>query len=150
MDSIKTWSSAVFGSTLADNTALQLTWTILRLCAGVLMIHNGLGKLADVNGFAENVVAFIGFPFPVFFTYCAAYTEIIAAILLAIGLLTRPAAAALLFTMVIAIYFHVKDTGLDIGPYETASLYALSYLVFLVNGGGLFSLDALIAKQLSE
>ena len=51
------------------------------------MIHNGFSKLADVQGFASGVVSFIGLPYPVFLTYCAAYAEIVSSILLAVGLI---------------------------------------------------------------
>ncbi|MGL5880274.1 MAG: DoxX family protein [Xenococcaceae cyanobacterium] len=141
---------AVLQSNLASqNLAFQLTWTILRVFAGLLMIHNGLSKLADVQGFADNVVSVIGFPNPVFFTYCAAYVEIISSILVSVGLLTRLNAASLLFTMSIAIYFHLKVDGLKIASFETASLYGLSFLFLLVNGGGTFSVDSLIVKWLT-
>jgi putative oxidoreductase len=131
----------VLQSARTENTWLQITWTILRVGMGLLMIHNGLDKLADVQKFADGVVAFIGLPYPVFFTYCAAYVELVGAILLALGFLTRLNAAALLVTMLVAIYFHVKGNGLQVPPLETASLYALCCLFFLVNGGGLFSID---------
>ena len=111
------------------------------------MIHNGIEKLEDVPGFAENVVAFIGLPFPILLTYCAAYAEIVGAGLLALGLFTRLSALSLVVTMLVAIYFHVKMDGFVIAPLETASLYGLSYLLFAVNGGGLFSVDTLIKKM---
>jgi putative oxidoreductase len=138
--------SALLKSTVIEPISLQIAWTALRVFTGLLMIHNGLDKLKDVQGFADNVVAFIGLPYPVFFTYCAAYTEIIGAILLALGLLTRLNAAALLTTMLIAIFFHLKGDGFKIPPLETASLYALCYLFFLINGGGAFALDSLLLK----
>lgn len=131
----------------SENTLFQLTWAILRVGVGLLMIHNGLDKLADVQGFADGVVTFIGLPYPVFLTYCAAYVEIVSALLLAMGFLSRLNAAALLFTMVIAIIFHLKGEGLQVKPLETASLYAISYLFFLVNGGGFFSIDQLFLKK---
>ena len=140
--------SSIFGSNLSPNVWSQLGWTILRVAVGLLMIHNGFSKLADVEGFAEGVVTFIGLPFPIFFTYCAAYIEIIGSILFALGLFTRPAAMALLGTMLVAIYFHIKDTGFGIRPYETAALYALCFLFFLINGAGQFSPDALISNAL--
>jgi len=126
------------------------TWLMLRLAAGGLMIHNGLDKLADVSGFASGVVSFIGLPYPVFFTYCAAYTEIVGAILIVLGLLTSVSAAALLATMAVAIFFHLKANGLAVAPLETATLYAATYLSLLVNGGGQWSLDALIAKKIDR
>lgn len=136
----------IFQSTSVDNLGFQSVWLVARVLAGLLMIHNGLDKLADVQGFADNVVTFIGLPYPVFLTYCAAYIEIVGAVLLSVGLLTRLSALSLFLTMLVAIYFHLKGDGLKIPPLETASLYALFYVLFVVNGAGIFSLDALLAK----
>lgn len=141
---------SLFKSDATDNTILQLTWLIVRATVGLLMIHNGIDKLGNVQGFAENVVAFIGLPFPVFLTYCAAYAEIVGSILLVLGLFTRLDASVLLVTMLVAIYFHLKADGFKIMPLETASLYALLFLFFLSSGGGRFSLDALIAPLLGS
>lgn len=142
--------SNLLSSSLTDNNTLQIALLIVRVSVGLLMIHNGFSKLADVQKFADNVVSFIGLPFPVFFTYCAAYTEIVGSILLVIGLFTRLNALGLLFTMGIAILFHLKKDGLQVSPLETASLYGLFYLFFLLKGGGKYSLDALLAKGLSK
>jgi putative oxidoreductase len=136
--------------TQSENVWFQLTWTLLRVGVGLLMIHNGLDKLADVQKFADGVVSFIGLPYPVFFSYCAAYVELVGAILLAVGLLTRFNAAALFATMLIAIYFHLKGNGLQVAPLEMASLYALCFLLFLVNGGGRFSIDARLLQWLTK
>jgi putative oxidoreductase len=133
----------------AGNTWSQIAWVSLRVGVGLLMIHNGLDKLADIQKFADGVVTFIGLPFPVFFAYCAAYVEVMASILLALGLLTRLNAAALLGTMLVAIYFHLKGNGLQVAPLETASLYALCYLFFLVNGGGALSIDSVLWQKMT-
>ena len=142
--------NTLFGSGTSDSYLFQAIWFVARVLVGLLMIHNGLDKLADVSGFAEHVVAVIGLPFPVLFTYCAAYTEIVGAILLALGLLTRLSALSLVTTMIVAIYFHLKVDGLNVVPLETASLYCLSYLLFAVNGGGLFSLDTVVNNLLGK
>jgi len=142
--------SATLQSTAIKNRAVQVVWTISRVAVGLLMIHNGFSKLADVQGFANGVVSFIGLPYPVFFTYCAAYAEIVGSILLAVGLFTRLDALILLFTMLIAIFFHLKKDGLHISPLETASLYALWFGFFLTNGGGVFSLDTAIISWLKK
>lgn len=131
----------------SDGSLFQIGWLIIRLAAGGLMIHNGLDKLADIQGFADNVVSYIGLPYPVFFTYCAAYVEVISAGLIILGFLTRPNALALLATMGVAIFFHIKGNGLKVTPLETASLYGALYVFLLVNGPGQWSLDALIAKK---
>jgi putative oxidoreductase len=133
-------------SNLPSDRGFQAAWSVSRVVVGLLMIHNGTSKLADVEGFASNVVTFIGFPYPIFLTYCAAYTEIIGSIFLIVGAFTRLSASALFFTMLIAIYFHLKKTGLQLPPVETASLYAVSFLSFVVNGGGKFSIDQLLLQ----
>lgn len=137
----KSLASVVLQSNLSNNLSFQIIWFIVRILAGLLMIHNGLDKLSDISGFADNVVTVIGLPYPTFFTYCAAYIEIVGAILLALGFLTRFSAIALFSTMLVAIYFHIKVDGLAIRPLETASLYALIYCFFAINGGGLFAFD---------
>ncbi|NJK41373.1 MAG: DoxX family protein [Acaryochloridaceae cyanobacterium SU_2_1] len=149
--SAPSWLTALFQSTSDSKPWFQVALTLMRVIVSGLMIHNGLDKLANVAGFATNVVdKGMGLPFPVFLTYCSAYAEILGSILLILGLLSRPAAFSLVFTMIMAIYFHLKVDGLKIPAFETASLYAVSFLFFLVNGGGQYSLDALIAKRLGN
>lgn len=121
-------------------------WTGLRLIAGVVMIHNGLDKLADIEGFAAAYVEVIGLPFPILFAYLAAYTELIGAPLLALGLLTRPAAIGLFSTMVVAMYHHILVAGLSIPYLELSALYAATFLGFAINGSGIYGLDHVLAK----
>jgi uncharacterized membrane protein YphA (DoxX/SURF4 family) len=97
----------------------QVAWTVLRVVAGLFMIHNGLDKLADIEGFATAYVEVIGLPFPIFFAYVAAYTELIAAPMVALGLLTRGAALGLFATMAVAMFHHIKVAGFSV-PYSGA------------------------------
>lgn len=134
---------------LTPNYWSQTAWTILRVVAGTVMIHNGLEKLGNIESFAQAYVQVIGLPFPIFFSYVAAFTELIGAPLLVLGLLTRPAAAGLFSTMLVAMYHHLKVAGLSIPYLELSMLYAACFLFFLVNGAGLFSLDALLGGWLN-
>lgn len=134
---------------LAPNYPSQVAWTVLRVVAGVVMIHNGLDKLADIPSFAEAYVKVIGLPFPIFFSYLAAYTELLASPLLVLGLFTRPAALGLFSTMLVAIYHHIKVAGLSIPYLELSTLYAAVFLFFTINGGGLLSVDALLSGWLT-
>ncbi len=124
----------------------QLGWTVLRVVAGLFMIHNGLDKLADIEGFAIAYVEVIGLPFPIFFAYVAAFTELIAAPMVALGLFTRVAALGLFSTMAVAMFHHVKVAGFSIPYLELSAIYAAIFLAFAVNGGGLFSLDQLLVN----
>jgi putative oxidoreductase len=133
----------------SSNIAFQISWTILRVVAGIVMVHNGLDKLANIESFAQAYVAYLGLPFPITLSYMAAFTELIGAPLVALGLFTRPAAMGLFFTMLVAMYHHVKIAGLSIPYLELSALYAATFLFFVINGGGQFSLDAVLANILN-
>ncbi len=128
----------------------QTAFAILRVVVGVMMVHNGIDKLANIESFAKAYVEVIGLPFPIFFSYLAAFTELLGAPLLAIGLLTRPAALGLFGTMCVAMYHHVLVAGLSLPYLELSAIYAACFLFFLVSGGGLFSTDALVANWLDS
>ena len=140
----------IFRPNYSPNFWSQTSWAIFRVVVGIMMIHNGLDKLANIEGFAEAYVAYIGLPFPIFLSYVAAYTELIGAPLVAIGLFTRPAALGLFATMCVAMYHHISVAGLSIPYIELSAIYAACFLFFLINGAGLFSTDALLTNWLNS
>lgn len=131
------------------NLVAQTTLAIVRVTVGIMMVHNGFDKLADIESFANAYVAYLGLPFPIFLSYIAAYTELIGAPLVAFGLLTRPAALGLFSTMCVAMYHHIKVAGLSLPYLELSAIYASIFLFFAINGAGLFSVDAVITQWLS-
>jgi putative oxidoreductase len=140
--------SVVFKPSVNPSTATQTTLAIVRAVLGIMMIHNGIDKLSDIEGFAQAYVAYLGLPFPIFLSYVAAFTELIGAPLVMVGLFTRPAALGLFSTMCVAMYHHVKVAGLSLPYLELSAIYAACFLYFAVNGAGLFSFDALIANRI--
>lgn len=149
LSQIRAIATTLFRSNFSVNYASQIAWTVLRVVAGTVMIHNGLDKLANIESFAQAYVAVIGLPFPIFFSYVAAFTELIGAPLLILGLFTRPAALGLFFTMVVAMYHHIKVAGLSIPYLELSALYSACFLFFTVNGPGLFAADTWIVSWLN-
>ncbi len=146
--SITAFLIKIFKPSISSGFWTQTTWAILRTVAGIMMIHNGLDKLGDIESFSHAYVEVIGLPFPIVFSYLAAFTELLGAPLLAIGLLTRPAALGLFGTMCVAIYHHILVAGLNLPYLELSAVYAACFLLFAVNGAGLFSTDALIVNWL--
>ena len=142
--------TAIFRPNYTPNFWNQTTWAILRAVVGIMMVHNGLDKLSNIESFAEAYVAYIGLPFPIFLSYVAAYTELIGAPLVAIGLMTRPAALGLFATMCVAMYHHVLVAGLSLPYLELSAIYAACFLFFFINGAGLFSTDALLINWLNS
>lgn len=146
----KSLSRIIFKPNVQPNVWNQTAWAILRVVVGIMMIHNGLDKLSNIESFAEAYVAYLGLPFPIFLSYIAAYTELIGAPLVAIGLFTRPAALGLFSTMLVAMYHHISVAGLSFAYLELSAIYASAFFFFLVNGAGLFSFDALIVNWIDN
>lgn len=142
--------SAILKPNVNPNFWSQTAWAIFRAVVGIMMIHNGLDKLNNIESFAEAYVAYIGLPFPIFFSYVAAFTELIGAPLIIIGLFTRLSGFALFSTMCVAMYHHILVAGLSIPYLELSAIYAACFLFFAVNGGGLFSTDALLVNLLDS
>ena len=141
---------SLFKPNVKLNLAAQATLAIVRVVVGIMMVHNGFDKLANIESFAAAYVEYIGLPFPIFLSYIAAFTELIGAPLVAFGLLTRPAALGLFGTMCVAMYHHVKVAGLSLPYLELSAIYAAVFLFFTVNGAGLFSVDGLITYFLNK
>ncbi len=135
---------------LEQTKASQIGFTVLRVVVGTVMMHNGLDKLSDIEGFSQAYVELIGLPFPIFFSYVAAFTELLGAPLVAIGCLTRPAALGLLSTMAVAMYHHILVAGFNIPYLELSAVYASCFLFLTINGGGPFSIDALVGQWLTN
>merc|ERR1719247_4086391 len=128
--------------------------TAMRLGTCALMVHHGLDKIQNVDGFSANVVAkFFGFlpgP-PQFWTLSAAATQIVGAGLLGVGVFSRPVAASMSATMVTAVIFHLLNTGGEAFPlgipkahsynFELAAMYVFVLGYFTVAGAGKFSVD---------
>ncbi|TYQ31589.1 DoxX family protein [Pseudanabaena sp. UWO310] len=140
----------LLGSDSAPVSLTQASLLLLRVVLGTVMIHNGFDKLADIPSFAEAYVEAIGLPFPIFFAYCAAFTEVIASPLLALGLFTRPAALGLFATMLVANYHHILIGGFSIPSIELSSIYAVSFAFFVIYGGGKYAIDTLLANALTK
>lgn len=118
---------------------------LLRVFAGLaLAFGHGIGKVPPSAGFVEGVGK-LGFPAPGFFAWAAGLSEFAGGLLLAPGLLTRPAAFFILFTMLVAGFIrHAAD---PFAVKEKAFLYAFVALLFLLAGAGKYSLDALIRRK---
>jgi putative oxidoreductase len=112
----------------------------LRLGFGLtLALKHGLAKLLDLEKFI-GTVAKHGFPLPGVFGPIAMLSEFAGGLLLAVGLMTRPAATFVLATMLgAALKVHAHD---PFSKKELALAYALVALVLFVTGPGRYSLDA--------
>ena len=130
----------------------ELAIFVLRVGFSIFMVHHGLEKLQDPEGFAEFVVGkYFGFlpGDPIIWTFAAGVTQVLCPIGLAIGILARVSALGLFSTMAFAIYFHLLDTGLEGFPlavveshnyaFELSAIYAAIAFYFVCSGPGRLS-----------
>ncbi|MFB6345174.1 MAG: DoxX family protein [bacterium] len=133
---------------LFSENGKDLGLLILRIGFGLGMVYHGYGK---VMGGATGTIAFAesaGFPMPVVFGWAGALSEFLGGIGLLLGLLTRPSALFVSFTMVTAAFVrHLSD---PFSEKELALAYLVAALCLLVAGAGQYSLDNYWFRQDSE
>lgn len=123
----------------------DLALLILRVVFGLAMgIAHGWGKLPVDQSFID-VIDRLGIPAPVFFAWIAVLAEFIGGLLLVIGLLTRPAALAVLGTMLIAVF--IRYSGRPFYERELATLYSAACLALFFTGPGRYSLDHMLSSN---
>ncbi|WP_224243777.1 DoxX family protein [Hyalangium gracile] len=126
----------------------ELGWTVVRVVFGLgLAFGHGWGKVSGgVTDFSQSVAS-LGFPFPVFFAWCAALTELVGGILIAVGFLTRPVSAMASFTMLVALYQHLIHKGDPFTKAEKALLYLAVFVALSLIGAGPWSVDAKLRRR---
>ena len=120
----------------------------LRLCVGILLIHHGYEKLADIDNFADAFVRPLHLPFPVLLSYAAAFSEIVGSWLLITGLAARVGGLLIASTASVGIYHALMTTGFNIFLLELLVLYLGGALCITLTGGGMFAIDELINRRL--
>lgn len=113
---------------------------ILRLTVACLMIFHGIAKLKGGIGWMAGMLA--GYHLPFFLGYGVYVAEVVAPILLVLGVLTRPAAAVIAFDMFMAIALVVQGRTFSInersgglgGEIELFYLFAALAIFFLGSG----------------
>lgn len=117
---------------------------------GYMAVAHGLGKIKNPGAMASYVEN-LGLPAPTAMAWMAGVTEFFGAIFLVLGIVTRPVATLLAGVMSVAVFIaHSKDPFIA-GPgqpsRELPMLYLCVFILFMLAGGGRFSLDALLRKK---
>ena len=122
----------------------------IRVATGLMAVPHGYVKLFGNPGVQGTAKAFAasGYEPALLLAYAVACVEFFGGILLAIGLLTRPAAASIAVFMFVATLHH-WDKGFywNKGGFEYPLLWTVLALAFVVRGGGNWSVDAKIGKE---
>lgn len=125
-----------------------VTEVLIRLCAGLSLAAHGFPKLFGET--AANAAFFeqAGFRPALFFTIMTGCVEFFGGICLAAGLLTRLVAVPILIFLIVAVIFHTQYGFYwnKLG-FEYPLFWSIVVFHFLVRGGGVWSLDAAIGRE---
>ena len=127
------------------------SYALMRFAAGAVLLPHGIQKI--VNNSAAGLAGAIdkqGLPAPLFLAWLAIIAESVFAACLAVGILTRLAALIIFIemTVIIAVFqwqFGYFWTNRGI---EYALLWWALCLAIFFNGGGKYSVDAMIGKEI--
>jgi putative oxidoreductase len=124
-----------------------LTWPLVRVVTGALLLPHGAqklfgafggGGLAGTGQFMESLGHTPGW----LWALAIAVTEFVGGLCLVFGFLTRPAALAVLVFMFNAILFHAGNGFFwPDGGFEYPLMWATLALAILIRGGGPLSVD---------
>jgi putative oxidoreductase len=126
-----------------------LYWLIIRLAAGLIIIPHGWPKLmAGIDATAANALVRRGIE-PAWPLAAGLITlETIGGFCVALGLFTRFWAAAIAIEMAVIVYHHLPNFGWTNRGYEYPLMWGLIMLAIALRGGGPYSLDRRIGKEL--
>ncbi|MBQ1980891.1 MAG: DoxX family protein [Alistipes sp.] len=128
-------------------TSVSLMLLALRLLFGGVMMWHGITKMANY----ENLVS--SFPNPLglgshLSLYLAIFAELFCSVGVIFGAFYRMALIPLIFTMIVA--FFIIHHSQPFASKELAFIYLVMFILLFVMGAGRFSLDNIIAAQLTK
>jgi putative oxidoreductase len=127
---------------------------LLRVAMGLVLVPHGCQKLfgwfggAGFEKFTE-IFDKVGWHPAAFWVAVVALTESVGGLMLAFGFLTRFAAAAILIFMINAVWAtSAKGFFWTQGGLEYSLIIGVVALVFLIRGGGEYSVDHALGREL--
>jgi putative oxidoreductase len=127
------------------------SYAFMRFATGAVLLPHGVQKVFFRAGAIEGgSIAAHGLPFATTLAYLVVITEFAGAACLALGLFTRVAAAMIWLEMAVIITLWQWPNGYfwTNKGYEYALLWLLLCTAIFFRGGGRYSLDRLIGKEI--
>ena len=130
----------------------DLWYPMIRISIGIILFMHGYFKLANAGmaKVAANFGTNYGLPMPTFLAYSAVFLETVGAICIVIGLFTRFFAAAIAIELLIAMFaaHWVRGFSVGAGGYEYVLFLGIVMFAIALRGGGPYSVDRVIGKEL--
>jgi len=132
------------------DVAVPTSYVLMRVCLGLVLVPHGADKLFG-DGVLHTVQGLtkLGWPAPLFWAWAACIIEFFGGLMLAAGLLTRIAAAAIAIEMAVISF-------LILGPTWESAHHGMEYtftmgifaFAMALRGGGPYSVDRLLGTEL--
>lgn len=126
------------------NALVNAGLLVLRIGIGIIFIIHGLPKLmGGVETWTQlgSTMSMMGISFaPAFWGFMAAAAEAVGGLFIILGLLHRPVALMLVFTMIVAVLMHVMS-GDPFGVYSNALKALVVFVALTITGPGKYSID---------
>ncbi|MDB5879306.1 MAG: GntR family transcriptional regulator [Variovorax sp.] len=122
---------------------------ILRLALGILILMHGIAKISSGVGGIAGMLTSHGLPSGL--AYLAYIGEVVAPVLLIVGIFTRPAALIIAINMVFAIYLAHMSQLFTIGKtggwtLELQGMFLFTAIALAFLGAGRFSVGGIAGK----
>jgi len=133
----------------------RLSWPMARAFTGIMLVPHGAQKLfglfggSGLSATAEGFEQHLGLSPGLLWAGLTGGTEFFGGLLLAVGLLTRPAAVGVVILMAVAvIHVHLPNGFFwSNGGVEYPLLWGLIALAIAFRGGGEMSLDRAVGRE---
>ena len=132
----------------SNRTLLNISMLLIRITVGGITFYSGIGKVFVWGGYGleKTVDAFwTMMKIPPFWTYMCCFTELIGGFLIMIGLLTRPAAFAVMINMIVATILTGADKFWNGGNFPFT--LAIGSIAILLIGPGDYSVDGILFRR---
>ena len=129
--------------------AEPLSWALIRITAGLMLIPHGWPKLMmGLTATANMALVKRGIAPAEPLAVALIAIETLGGLCIALGLFTRFWAAAAVIEMCVIVYHHLPKFGWGQGGYEYPLFWGLVMLAIALRGGGPYSLDRRIGREL--
>jgi putative oxidoreductase len=136
------------GLTRAFDRVAPFSYPIVRITTGLLLMPRGAQKLFGwfgghgLAGTGQFFADGLGLHPGILFAFLAGAVEFFGGLALALGLLTRPAALAVVVLLAVALTVHIPNGFFwAAGGYEYPLMWGLLAVAIFLRGGGEYSLD---------
>lgn len=133
-------------------TMAPVVYALTRVTMGIIFLVHGYTKLSFGSAAVIRYFASIKMPAPELSAYCSMFIETVGGICLILGLFTRFVAPVLAIQMLVALFLVHWASGFMIYTnkygYEYVLLLGVILFAIAIRGGGPYSMDAKIGKEL--